>query len=203
MTVRQPGPGPGWSKEGLAQPAPAFIGAVFLKREGGCELVAVDLGRTVLETAAGSADALLLADIDLGPRPETSPAAATGGALELADGVAVPGRPLVADGAAVETADPAAVVVAVGRGPGSFLVAGRGPAAELGAALVAAGVTAAVCRPASGAGPWLAVRRESAMTDFAGTPRSEASAGTTPLRVIARPVPLGGRRLELPPAPRR
>ncbi|HUT77936.1 MAG TPA: hypothetical protein VM285_09635, partial [Polyangia bacterium] len=199
MTVRRQGPGPGWSKEGLAQPAPAFVGAVFLKSEGDCELMAVDLLRTALETGAGSGDDLLLADVSLGPSPEESAATPAADALELADGVAVTGRRLIADGVA-EPADPGALVVAVGRGTGNWLLVGRGPADELGRALVAAGVTAAVCRPASGAEPWLAVRRESAMTDFAGRPRSEAILRTSGLRVLARPVPLGGRRLELPPA---
>jgi hypothetical protein len=197
MAVRPQGPGPGWSREGLAQPAPAFIGAVFLTSEGDSELLAVDLGRTALETGAGAADILLLAEVSLGPEPETGAAGQGADVLELASGIAVTGRKLIAAGMAAP-AEPGAVVVAVGRGPGNWLLAGRGPAGELARAMAAAGVTAAVCRPAPGADPWLAVRRESAMTDFAGAPREQAPAGALSLRVIARPGSLGGRRLELP-----
>jgi hypothetical protein len=93
--------------------------------------------------------------------------------------------------------------VAVGRGPGDWLLAGAGPAEELARALLAAGVTEAVRRPAPPGAPWVALRREGAMTDFAGAPQREAISRDPGLRIEARPRHLGGRRLDLPPGPGR
>ncbi len=195
MTVRRQGPGPGWSREGLAQPAPAFVGAVFLRREGSCELLAADLGRTAVATESG-ADDLLLAEVDLGGT-EAAVAGPDRATVEIMAGVAVPGRRLItAGGIASEGID--GEVVAVGRGPGSWLLAGRGPAGELARAMAEADATDVVCRPAPEDEPWLVIRREGAMTDFAGAPREHAPSGATLLRITARPTPLGGRRLEIP-----
>jgi hypothetical protein len=79
VTLRASGPGPGWSAEGLAQPAPAFVPAVVRGAPGGPALWAVDPGRARPRIAAGKVpdalapaaakgdDADLLAELALGP----------------------------------------------------------------------------------------------------------------------------------------
>jgi len=74
-------PGEGWSADGIAQPAPAFLPAVFRRRSGAVDLYAFDASklRAVLsagdvpetvvpepEPAAGSADLDLAAEVALG-----------------------------------------------------------------------------------------------------------------------------------------
>ena len=53
LTLKDSSPGPGWSASGFAQPAPAFIPAVFSKESNGCKLVAIDLTRASVEFAPG------------------------------------------------------------------------------------------------------------------------------------------------------
>ncbi len=82
-SLREASPGDGFSAEGLAQTAPAFLPSVFRKSENGCDLIAVDLSRVTthltpgeipehLRPAGHSPDnpagkERLLVDIDLGP----------------------------------------------------------------------------------------------------------------------------------------
>jgi hypothetical protein len=54
LTLRGRGPGPKWRAEGLAQPAPAYVPAVFKLEEASCKLIAVDLTRTKTEIVSGT-----------------------------------------------------------------------------------------------------------------------------------------------------
>lgn len=53
LTLRDPSPGEGWSAEGLAQPAPAFVPAVFQGKFSESILVAVDMTRASAELEHG------------------------------------------------------------------------------------------------------------------------------------------------------
>jgi hypothetical protein len=54
LTLRDSSPGPGWNADGLAQPAPAFLPAVFRRSAGNCTLVAVDRSRTAIHLDHGT-----------------------------------------------------------------------------------------------------------------------------------------------------
>jgi hypothetical protein len=82
-SLRDETPGPGWSADGLAQPAPAFLPSIFQKSADGCDLIAVDLNRVSAHLTPGlvppqlappnhspdnpSGKDRLLVDVDLGP----------------------------------------------------------------------------------------------------------------------------------------
>ena len=53
LTLRDASPGPGWEAMNLAQPAPAFVPAVYKKREGHSEFLAVDMTRASAEIFPG------------------------------------------------------------------------------------------------------------------------------------------------------
>ena len=59
LTLKDIAPGPGWNASGLAQPAPAFVPAVFKREVNSCKLVAIDLTRTSVEFAPGEIPANL------------------------------------------------------------------------------------------------------------------------------------------------
>jgi hypothetical protein len=54
LTLRDRGPGPGWTSDGLAQPAPAYVPAVFKLEEGSSTLIAVDMTRANARMAPGT-----------------------------------------------------------------------------------------------------------------------------------------------------
>jgi hypothetical protein len=53
LTLKDPSPGPGWTSSGLAQPAPAFVPAVFERDSGDCRLIAVDMTKALAVVSAG------------------------------------------------------------------------------------------------------------------------------------------------------
>jgi hypothetical protein len=54
LTLRDLGPGPGWTSDGLAQPAPAFVPAVFKLETGASTLIAIDMTRAKARMAPGT-----------------------------------------------------------------------------------------------------------------------------------------------------
>jgi hypothetical protein len=53
LTLRDARPGPAWTSESLAQPAPAFVPSVFKREVDGCTLLAVDTTRTAVVLQPG------------------------------------------------------------------------------------------------------------------------------------------------------
>jgi hypothetical protein len=54
LTLRDASPGPGWTADGIAQPAPAFLPSVFKRSTGRCTLLAVDRSRTAVTLDHGA-----------------------------------------------------------------------------------------------------------------------------------------------------
>ncbi|MCP4198474.1 MAG: hypothetical protein GY762_15095 [Proteobacteria bacterium] len=54
LTLRDRGPGPGWTSDGLAQPAPAYVPAVFKLTAGTSTLIAVDTTRVTAHLVPGT-----------------------------------------------------------------------------------------------------------------------------------------------------
>lgn len=54
LTLRDQGPGPEWTSDGLAQPAPAYVPAVFKLKAGSSTLVAVDTTRAKAHLVPGT-----------------------------------------------------------------------------------------------------------------------------------------------------
>jgi hypothetical protein len=54
LTLRDRGPGPGWTSDGLAQPAPAYVPAVFKLETGSSTLIAVDTTRVKARMVPGT-----------------------------------------------------------------------------------------------------------------------------------------------------
>jgi hypothetical protein len=53
LTLRDSSPGPGWDAEGLAQPAPAHVPAVFAREQGQVQLLIVDRHRSATAITSG------------------------------------------------------------------------------------------------------------------------------------------------------
>ncbi len=235
LTLRDSSPGPGWTAEGIAQPAPAFIPAVFRREKDGCTFLAVDRTRTQVRldhgdipsslapnTGAGKQEDIesdLLVIASLGPWSSTrgqlvgetvvatlSDHRATlgmGGSKALVIGPwplqdaqrsiignAIQGNWLDDDAA------PEGEVMALAV-KGDWLMIGLGQRPIIRREFEASGLTQGICFASSQAEKplSLAVRGEKGMLDAAGN-AMELWDRTAALRIVARPKPLGARRLE-------
>lgn len=59
LTLRDTGPGPRWRADGIAQPAPAFLPAVFRRETEACTLLAIDRSRVTVRLDHGAVPASL------------------------------------------------------------------------------------------------------------------------------------------------
>jgi len=238
LTLRDPSPGQGWDAEGLAQPAPAHVPAVFRREQGEAQLLIVDRYRSetaldagavpeelapAAEVAADVDDESLLLELLIGPWSEgrgqlvggavvamleagrPTLAVRTDGALviepwgEQSAGStpvddAVQGSWLVREGAAADQGGGTAT--GIGFVGDRWLVVGHGPRGELARAMIANRVTEAIAYGYESDDPWILVRREQGMTDYAGQPVTERDIASAALRVSARSTHFGGVRLD-------
>jgi hypothetical protein len=239
LTLRDSSPGPGWEANGLAQPAPAHVPAVFKRQQGAVELLIVDRQRSTVALTPGQvpeelapaaaeraedSDEGLLLELLLGPWAEDRGQLVRGAVVAVLE-TGAPTLALHADGAlGIESwgeLDPGATPVddavqgqwllrdgevagpgietrsAIGFVGDRWLVVGRGPAEELASAMKGSGVIdAVVFSSVESTDPWVLVRREQGMTDFAGQPVSERNVESAALLVTARTTHFGGVRLE-------
>ena len=234
LTLKNHTPGADWTAEGLAQPAPAFVPAMFTYRSDSCQLVAVNMARASATLDPGDvptnlAPSLankkkdiskdLLLSIPMG-RWST-------GRGQIVDGTVVaslvkdrptlgltdrgtlaigmwpldePGRPVVTNGVQGDwlmndETSPKKIAV-IGKTNDNWLFVGQGSGAELSRLLQQHNVTRVVAFKEPPENDAITIRSPNGMIDLKGAPNPVRDITNTTLNIVARPAPLGAKKLE-------